>query len=202
MILSIYLVNTMVGEISDLLSSALDVPTNCYTVEPASDPSDSSRSSQWLKQCSDNLAALDEEHLLVISPYTSRRHLLPLHSIGKPQRLLAKAFTVMAPIRDDYATAPYSDAFNWDLVISVLRSLVETESYAWKHQLFYIVVFRSQISPTIDRSHLTTLDERSHAEAMESGGLLKYWFGIPDINGRNMATCKSLKELRFLRRGS
>lgn len=196
MILSVCLVKAMVGETSGPPSSALDAPTDCYLIKPALHPSASSQSSQRLKQCSDDVAALGEEHLLVVSPYTSRRHLLPLNTIGKPQRLLAKAFTVLSPIRDDYATVPYPDAFNWDLVVSVLRSLVETEGYAWKHQLFYIVVFRSQVSPMTDRSHLAMLDERSHAEAMESGGLLKYWFGIPDINGRNMATCKSPKKLR------
>jgi len=32
-------------------------------------------------------------------------------------------------------------------------------------------------------------DKAAHAEAIKSGGLLKYWFGIPDENRRNLATC-------------
>lgn len=52
-----------------------------------------------------------------------------------------------------------------------------------------IVVFRSQVPPTTSRHALGELDQRSHAEAMKSGGLLKYWFGMPDADGRNLATC-------------
>ena len=33
------------------------------------------------------------------------------------------------------------------------------------------------------------VNRRSHAEATQSGGLLKYWFGVPDTEGRNLATC-------------
>ena len=136
--------------------------------------------------------SLPNQHgeLLVVSPYSSQNHLLKLQSIGKPQQLLAKALSVMEPLREDYATAPYVDAFNWNVVANALKSLVDLETYAWKQQSFYIVVFRSQLSPTTDGSHLGALDMRSHAEAMESGGLLKYWFGNPDVNGRNLATCE------------
>jgi len=52
------------------------------------------------------------------------------------------------------------------------------------------VVFRSQVLASTDPTHLAVLDERSHAEAMNSGGLLKYWFGIPDGGHRNLATCE------------
>jgi hypothetical protein len=37
---------------------------------------------------------------------------------------------------------------------------------------------------------LYKLDYESHAEACESGGLLKYWFGKADGERRNLATCK------------
>lgn len=33
------------------------------------------------------------------------------------------------------------------------------------------------------------VNRHSHAEATQSGGLLKYWFGVPDTEGRNLATC-------------
>lgn len=79
--------------------------------------------------------------------------------------------------------------------MSMLKSLYENEhDFDWEEQNFYVVVFRSQVPPTTDRSHLGTLDERSHVEAMEGGGLLKYWFGTPDATGRNLATCKFRKE--------
>ena len=192
----------MVQETLGWLPSALLASTDRDTTKPPLDSAASLLSSQTVKNCNNNSAAFGKDDLLVNSPYTSPHHLLRLGSIGKPQRLLAKALTAMAPTRDDYATVPYSDAFNWGSVASVLRSLVETESYTWKHQSFYIVVFRSQVPPTTDRTHLAALDKRSHAEAMESGGLLKYWFGTPDIDGRNMATCNPLIKTQLLRRSS
>lgn len=126
---------------------------------------------------------------LVVSPYNSLPHLLDLRLLGEKQRLLAKALTVLESVRGDYATAQYHECFNWDVVIDLLKSLLELSDYQWKRQYFYIVVFRSQVPPTTDRTHLGGLDQKSHAEAMKSGGLLKYWFGLPDETGRNLATC-------------
>ena len=134
---------------------------------------------------------LDESdtNFLVVSPYRSREHLLDLHVLHKNQQLLAKALTALQAIRSDYATCPYPEAFNWPVVIENLRSLVQKADYYWIDQHFYIVVFRSQISPATNRVHLSELDRASHAEATKSGGLLKYWFGVPDEQGRNVATC-------------
>lgn len=127
--------------------------------------------------------------LLVVSPYTSLPHLLDLRPLKEPQRLLAKALTILQSTRPDYALAPYDQSFNWDAVTHRLKSLLELSTHQWQRQHFYIVVFRSQVPPTTDRTHLGTLDQKSHIEATKSGGLLKYWFGLPDENGRNLATC-------------
>lgn len=126
---------------------------------------------------------------LVVSPYSSIPHLLDLRELEESPRLLAKALAVLQSVREDYATAPYHLSFNWDAVTEQLKSLLEISKYQWKRQHFYIVIFRSQIPPTTDRIHLGRLDQKSHAEATKSGGLLKYWFGLPDANGRNLATC-------------
>lgn len=126
---------------------------------------------------------------LVVSPYATIPHLLDLRKLDESPRLLAKALTVLQSVREDYATAPYHLSFNWDAVTERLRSLLEISNSLWKRQQFYIVVFRSQLPPTTDRIHLGQLDQKSHAEATKSGGLLKYWFGLPDANGRNLATC-------------
>ena len=126
---------------------------------------------------------------LVVSPYTSLPHLLDLRPLKEPQRLLAKALTTLQSTRPDYALAPYHQSFNWDAVTHRLKSLLELSTHQWQRQHFYIVVFRSQVPPTTDRTHLGMLDQRSHIEATKSGGLLKYWFGLPDQNGRNLATC-------------
>ncbi|KAL8715285.1 MAG: hypothetical protein Q9220_001243 [cf. Caloplaca sp. 1 TL-2023] len=130
------------------------------------------------------------EDLLVASPYTSRAHLLDLATLTQSQALLAKALTSLTPSTHQYATLPYTSSFNWDTVFNSLAEACKDEAFLWPEQFFYVVIFRSQIPPTTDRTHLAELDERAHAEAMKSGGLLKYWFGIPDADGRNLATCR------------
>lgn len=116
----------------------------------------------------------DGKRWLVVSPYVAPTHLLNLATITEPQRLLAKALTVMQPIRSDYATAFYQDSFNWNEIICTLKDLLTATGLHWVQQSYYIMVFRSQLLPSTDATHLAALDERSHAEAMKSGGLLKY----------------------------
>ena len=138
---------------------------------------------------------------LVVSPYGSPFHLLDLSTVSKPNQLLAQALTLLQSVRSDYATASYVNSFNWTTVIeSLVASLRVNDDFEWQPEAFYIIVFRSQIPPTTDRSRLFALDELSHAEAMESGGLLKYWFGVPDAEGRNLATCGSCSSLNVTRR--
>jgi hypothetical protein len=127
---------------------------------------------------------------LVVSPYTAPSHLLRLHTVSKPNQLLAKALTHMMAVRDDYATAPYIESFNWPTVIKALNEIAREEAYEWQPEIFYIVVFRSRVRAVTNRVDLGLMDAKAHEEAMESGGLLKYWFGEPDANLRNLATCK------------
>ena len=129
-------------------------------------------------------------HPLVVSPYTSLEHLLDPSTLTTSQTLLTLALSDLAAITPAYATTPYHLAFNWPTIISNLRDSCTTYTHTWQHQYFYIVVFRSRIPPTTSRAHLGQLDELSHVEATKSGGLLKYWFGEPDTEGRNLATCK------------
>lgn len=128
---------------------------------------------------------------LVVSPYITHPHLLDLSRVGTPQQLMAKALTVMASLRHDFAIAPYDEAFNWPTVINALRGLVQDEGFSWQRQEFHVIVFRSTLSPTADYLRLGDMDEKAHVEATKSGGLLKYWFGEPDVHGRNLATCKT-----------
>ncbi|KAG8533237.1 uncharacterized protein KY384_002020 [Bacidia gigantensis] len=132
--------------------------------------------------------SLDERYL-VTSPYTTQDHLLDLDTLNCSQRLLAVALASLQCTRPDYATAPYNVSFNWDTVISTLKHSTAHQGHHWQREHFYIVVFRSQVPPSTSRTELGRLDERSHTEANQSGGLLKYWFGVPDGKGRNLATC-------------
>ncbi|KAK4152065.1 eukaryotic translation initiation factor 3 subunit-like protein [Chaetomidium leptoderma] len=126
---------------------------------------------------------------LVVSPYRGQEHLLDLESLDAENQLLALALTKMECLRDDYATAPYVETFNWDEVIGTLQTLAEETSHEWEKTSFFVVAFRSRIPPTTVYAELGTLDKAAHAEATESGGFLKYWFGTPDGEGRNLATC-------------
>ncbi|KAL8898236.1 MAG: hypothetical protein Q9207_006813 [Kuettlingeria erythrocarpa] len=130
-----------------------------------------------------------EENLFVVSPYSSRPHLLDLNTLTRSQSFFTKALTLLSPVTHAYATVPYIDSFNWDAIFSTLAAAVKENAFEWTNQFFYVVVFRSQIPPSTDRSQLAELDKRAHMEAMRSGGLLKYWFGVPDGDGRNLATC-------------
>lgn len=110
---------------------------------------------------------------LVISPYTDAPHLLKLDTVGIQEQLLAHALAGMKSVIEDYALAPYTSIFNWAEIVEDLRRRAEAIGHIWKEQIFYIVVFRSQIPPTTDYSNLGDLDKAAHAEAVQSGGFLK-----------------------------
>ncbi|KAK9235717.1 hypothetical protein V1525DRAFT_253660 [Lipomyces kononenkoae] len=132
---------------------------------------------------------LPSDNRLIASPYNEELHLLDLRRLDTPNQLLAKALTILKPIREDYATAPYIDSFNWQEVIDFLRDMAAAEGYRWKKQKFYVVTFRSKLYPDIDLQRLHDLDVHAHQEAVASGGLLKYWFGTKDQSHQNLATC-------------
>jgi hypothetical protein len=126
---------------------------------------------------------------LIASPYNEPLNLLDLRRLDTPNQLLAKALAILKPVRDDYATAPYTESFNWQAVVDFLRDLSAAEGYRWKKQKFYVVTFRSQLLPVIDDQRLNDLDYYSHQEAIASGGLLKYWFGTKNEKHQNLAIC-------------
>ncbi|KAH8649928.1 hypothetical protein BX600DRAFT_517156 [Xylariales sp. PMI_506] len=134
-------------------------------------------------------AIQQDDNYLVVSPYTEQEHLLDLRTLDKENALLAKALVGFESLRPDYATSPYTETFNWPAVMETLATLVQQEGHSWKETSFYIVAFRSQIPPTTVYAELGALDKAAHAEATASGGFLKYWFGSPDKDGRNLATC-------------
>lgn len=129
---------------------------------------------------------------LISSPYPDFANQLRLEDLEAPFRLFAFALSILRPIREDYATAPYLDSFNWSEVFALLRSLCERTGFHWKELGFYVVIFRSKLLEGADRERLGLLDQKSHEEACQSGGLLKYWFGSTNGERRNLATCKSI----------
>ncbi|QDS68809.1 hypothetical protein FKW77_006179 [Venturia effusa] len=128
--------------------------------------------------------------LLISSPYNHPHHLLDLTTLNKQNRLLALALAALKPVRLDYATADYLQAFNWTEVLRLLRLFAQNEGTEWREQRFYTVVFRSKLNANIDEERLGELDQHSHREATQSGGLLKYWFGkAGPVRRENLATC-------------
>lgn len=115
----------------------------------------------------------EAKRLLVQSPYTELDHLLDLDTLDNENALLAQALSHMTHTREDYATAPYIDSFNWTEVMEELKRLVTESGHRFKATSFYVVAFRSQIKPSTDTSHLGALDKAAHAEAIASGGFLK-----------------------------
>lgn len=111
---------------------------------------------------------------LVTSPYTEQEHLLDLERLNQEDQILALALTQMKAIREDYSTASYLGSFNWIEVMERVRKLIADRGCNFKEKSWYIVAFRSQIKSASDYPDLGALDKAAHAEAMASGGFLKY----------------------------
>ncbi|MCJ1330038.1 hypothetical protein MMC10_006719 [Thelotrema lepadinum] len=134
--------------------------------------------------------------------YEKSHQLVDLNTLQIGDRLLVMALKKMSEIRRDYAQykeVDYKNAFNWDGVFAELKSLAEKAKYSWpQSRQYHIIAFYSQLDQTIgspEAPKLADLDEAAFDEAIEIGGLLKYWFGIPDDKGRNLATCEHCAEL-------
>ncbi|KAI9872496.1 MAG: hypothetical protein M1823_008153 [Watsoniomyces obsoletus] len=130
-----------------------------------------------------------EARWLIASPYLDQDHLLDLETLGTQDRLFAIALSSLHPATEDYAVVKYEDVFDFSALMAQLRVLVAQHSIRWKRQDFYVVEFRSQVKAEYDNDRLSFLDKESHKEAVASGGLLKYWFGIPNGDRKNLATC-------------
>jgi hypothetical protein len=135
---------------------------------------------------------------LKASPYAGPEHLLHLDTLEIQNRLMALALSSLSPARPDYATAAYQQAFDWDQVVAFLATLAREQRITWKKQSFYVVEFRSKLKENIDNDRLYLLDKQSHMEATASGGLLKYWYGIPDSDRYNLATCRDTHDTQYL----
>lgn len=93
---------------------------------------------------------------------------------------LHKALHKFRPIDSNYAGTPYAEAFNWSEL-----ELSEDEEREW-----YVVAFRSKRKAGSDGEPLYEADAKAHAEAVQNGGLIMYWYGIPNTEtGMNLATC-------------
>ncbi|KAH7101495.1 hypothetical protein BKA62DRAFT_618649 [Auriculariales sp. MPI-PUGE-AT-0066] len=114
------------------------------------------------------------------SPYGSLSTQTRLPDIDPASLSLHKALHAFQPVSRAYSSLPYSEAFNWE----ALR-LPEDQEREW-----YCVVFRSKRKSGSDGTPLYEADRLAHEEAVRNGGLILYWYGIPDpATGMNLATC-------------
>jgi len=78
---------------------------------------------------------------------------------------LSEASQRISPKHPDYATRPIEDGFDWSSLDGC------------RFDRLYLVVFRSVRRPEADLDLLRAYDDRAYAEALGSGGLLRYFKG-------------------------
>src|ERR687890_280008 len=91
---------------------------------------------------------------------------------------LRRACQQISPIYSDYATRPIQDGFSWSS--SLLGCAFER---------LYLVVFRSVRRPSADLDLLREHDDRAYEEALQSGGLLRYFKGHANERGECLSFC-------------
>lgn len=129
------------------------------------------------------------------SPYEEDCHLTDLEPLDVQSQLLALALMSLRSMDEHYRQNSYEEALNWSEVKRKLQALAADAGIEWEARKFYVVEFRSTLKESIDVPLLYRLDKQSHQEAAESGGLLKYWYGTPDVKRRNLATCENASSL-------
>ncbi|ORY32494.1 hypothetical protein BCR39DRAFT_478691 [Naematelia encephala] len=102
-----------------------------------------------------------------------------LPDIDPASLALHQALHHFRPLNSGYAQEDYDKAFNWDEL-----TLPKEIAREW-----YCVVFRSRRNPESSSLSLYKADREAHEEAVRNGGLVMYWYGVPDETGLNLATC-------------
>ena len=103
----------------------------------------------------------------------------PLVSTWKGDHpVLDRACQQISPMHPNYATRPIQDGFSWS------SSLAEC-----RFDRLYLVVFRSVRRPTADLDLLREHDDRAYAEALDSGGLLRYFKGQANEQRECLSFC-------------
>src|SRR5215470_15235020 len=87
-------------------------------------------------------------------------------------------FDRLVPVKAGYRTAPILEAFNWSY------TLEPVECGRW-----YLIVFRSKRRADVDAAVLGHHDDLAFAEALASGGLLRYYKGGLDRERRCLSLC-------------
>src|SRR5919107_4239241 len=89
-----------------------------------------------------------------------------------------RACQQISPIYPDYATRPVQDGFSWASSLA-----------GCAFERLYLVVFRSVRRPSADLELLREHDDRAYEEALESGGLLRYFKGEANEQRECLSFC-------------
>src|SRR5918993_5040445 len=84
----------------------------------------------------------------------------------------------ISPIYPDYATRPIQDGFSWASSLA-----------GCTFERLYLVVFRSVRLANADLDLLYEHDDRAYENALESGGLLRYFKGEANERGECLSFC-------------
>ena len=83
----------------------------------------------------------------------------------------------ISPRHPDYAKLSIEDGFDWSSLSCCL------------FERLYLVAFRSLRRPDVDLDLLSEHDDRAYEEALESGGLLRYFKGHANERGECLSFC-------------
>ena len=90
---------------------------------------------------------------------------------------LYEACQQISPTNPDYAMLPIEDGFDWSSLSCCLFDRL------------YLVIFRSVWQPEADLDLLREEDDRAFEEALEFGGLLRYFKGHANERGECLSFC-------------
>jgi hypothetical protein len=92
--------------------------------------------------------------------------------------------------KEGFTKLPYAEIFNWDEIGNAYHSDEGVGAEGEVEREWYVVAFRSRRKPGSDSAALYEADRLAHEEAVQNGGLIMYWYGVPDPEtGDNLATC-------------
>ena len=90
---------------------------------------------------------------------------------------LQEAAQRIRPVDPDYPNLPIERGFDWPAIAG------------FSFDTLYLVVFRSVRRPDADLDLLRWYDDLAYAEALQSGGLLRYFKGDADERGHCLSFC-------------
>ena len=90
---------------------------------------------------------------------------------------LQEAAQRISPVHPDYQNLPIEQGFDWPVIAG------------HDFDTLYLVVFRSVRLPDADLDLLRWFDDLAYAEALASGGLLRYFKGEADGRGHCLSFC-------------